>query len=225
MPPAVTLSKLKITVEHTGESFDALFNPEEYTLNKDVNFASQTIPGLSSPLLQFVNGNLRTLEMELFFDTWDTPTLPKQDVRGLTGPVTRLMDIDSDLHAPPVVRVSWASLQFRGVLARASQRFIMFSADGVPVRARLNVTFNEYVDAEREAKQANRQTADFSKVHEVVQGDTLAGIAARYYGSPRPWRAIAIANGLDDPRAIGPGRALRVPSLPFTDPETGEAQR
>jgi hypothetical protein len=64
------LEKAQITVVHTGEKIEVLFNPEEYTLNKDNNFASQTIPGLSSPLLQFVNGNLRTLEMELFFDTY-----------------------------------------------------------------------------------------------------------------------------------------------------------
>jgi LysM repeat protein len=223
IPP--NLTKLQITVEHTGEKLSALFNPEEYTLNKDVNFASQTIPGLSSPLLQFVNGNLRTLEMELFFDTWDTPTLPKEDVRNHTNRVIRLMEIDSQLHAPPIVKVSWASLQFRGVLARASQRFILFTNDGVPVRARLTVTFNEYVDPEREGKEVDRQTADFTKLHEVTQGETLALIAARHYGTPMPWRAIALANGLDDPRALFPGQQLRVPSLPFRDPETGEALR
>jgi hypothetical protein len=41
-----------------------LFNPEEYTLNKDINYAQASVPGLSGPILQFVNGNLRTLEME-----------------------------------------------------------------------------------------------------------------------------------------------------------------
>jgi nucleoid-associated protein YgaU len=160
--------------------------------------------------------------MELFFDTWDSPNLPKQDVRDETNRVIRLMEIDPQLHAPPIVKVSWASLQFRGVLARASQRFILFTNDGVPVRARLTVTFNEYVDAEREGKEVNRQTADFTKLHEVTQGETLAGIATKHYGSPMPWRAIALANGLDDPRGLFAGQRLRVPSLPFRDPETGE---
>src|ERR1041384_596667 len=159
------LVKIQITVKHTGESIQALFNPEEYTINKDNNFASQAIPGLSGPLLQFVNGNMRTLEMELFFDTWDTPELEKRDVRELTNKITGLLTIDSDLHAPPVLLVSWSSLQFRCVLARASQKFIMFADDGTPVRARLNVTFNEFIDADREAREINRQTADFSKVY------------------------------------------------------------
>lgn len=219
----MALVKAQITVEHTGERIDVLFNPEEYTINKDNNFASQGIPGLSGPLIQFVHGNMRTLEMELFFDTYDTPELPKRDVRDLTNRVTGLLAIDSDLHAPPVLQISWASLQFRGVLARASQKFIMFSDDGTPVRARVNVTFNEFIDAEREAREINRQTSDFSKFHVVRQGETLSMIAARVYDSPLLWRPIAVANRIDDPRSIETGRSLLIPALPFNDPETGEA--
>jgi hypothetical protein len=221
----MALEKLRITVEHNGQQFVALFNPEEYTINKDNNFASQAIPGLSGPILQFVSGNLRTLEMELFFDTWDTPTLPKRDVRELTGPFLALMDIDRDLHAPPVLRVVWASLQFRCVLARAGQKFIMFADTGAPVRARVTVTFNEFIDAEREAKEINRQTSSFSKVHVVTLGETLSGIAAALYEDPQAWRPIALVNGIVDPRSIVPGQRLIVPSLPYVDPASREVVR
>lgn len=218
----MTLVKAQITLEHTGEKFDVLFNPEEYSINKDNNFASQAIPGLSGPLLQFVNGNMRTLEMELFFDTYDTPEIEKRDVRELTNRITGLLNIDSELHAPPVLIVSWSSLQFRCVLARASQKFIMFTSEGTPVRARVNVTFNEFIDAEREAREINRQTADFSKVYTVTQGQTLSGIAAELYDNALLWRPIAVANGIDDPRSIVTGQSLLIPALPFRDPETGE---
>jgi LysM repeat protein len=214
------LSKLQITVEHTGERLSVLFNPEEYTINQDNNFASQAVPGLSGPLLQFVHGNLRTLETELFFDSFDSPTLPKRDVREDMGRITRLMAIDSELHAPPVLRLAWASLQFRCVLARATQRFIMFAEDGTPVRARITVTFNEFIDADREAKEVNRQTADFTKVHVVVEGETITSIATRAYGDPQAWRPIAIANGLDRPRSLQVGQKLSIPSLPFIDPSS-----
>ena len=218
----MALVKAQITVEHTGEKINVFFNPEEYTVNKDNNFASQAIPGLSGPLLQFVNGNMRTLEMELFFDTYDTPELEKRDVRELTNKITGLLTINSDLHAPPVLFVSWSSLQFRCVLARASQKFIMFANDGTPVRARVTVTFNEFIDAEREALEINRQTADFTKLHVVLQGQTLSGIAAILYDNALLWRPIAVANQIDDPRAIQTGQSLLIPSLPFRDPETGE---
>jgi LysM repeat protein len=221
----MALAKVQIMVEHTRDTIDAMFNPEEYTLNQDNNFASQAVPGLSGPLLQFVHGNMRTLEMELLFDTYlshSTAPTPPRDVRQETQRVVKLMEIDGDLHAPPVLRVSWASLQFRCVLARVSQKFIMFLPDGRPVRARLTVTFNEFIDAEREAREINRQTANFSKVHVVVQGETLSSIAARLYDNPQAWRPIAIVNGIADPRSIVVGQALQVPSLPFVDQESGE---
>jgi LysM repeat protein len=223
------LQKLTIEVVHPksagGEAtrFTALFNPEEYTINKDNAYAVQGIPGLGAPLVQFVNGNLRTLEMELFFDTYANENATKHDVRDLTGAFAGLMEINPDLHAPPILLVSWATLQFTCVLARVSQKFILFANDGKPVRARLTVTFNEVVDAEQEAKRANLQTSDFTKLHVVKEGETLGEIARAYYEDARLWRPIAIANGLDDPRSIVAGQDLRVPSLPYSDPTSHES--
>lgn len=217
----MAFAKARITVEHTSQQLDVMFNPEEYTLNRDNNFASQTVPGLSSPLLQFVNGNLRTLEMELFFDTYEL----RRDVRDETQKVVHLLDIDPDLHAPPVLRFSWASLQFRCVLARASQKFVLFLEDGRPARARLSVSFSEFVDPGREGREVKRQTANFSKAHTVVQGETLSAIAGRFYEDPRQWRPIALENDLDDPRTLTTGQTLLVPPLPFLHPESGEVLR
>ena len=217
------LKKLKIKVESSGAELTVLYNPEEYTVNKDNNFAVQNVPGLGSPIVQFVNGNQRTLEVELFFDTYDTPTLPKDDVRDQTRQIVGLMAIDGELHAPPVLRLTLASLNFRCVLSRVSERYLMFMPDGLPVRARLNCTFIEFVDPEQEARSVNLQTADFSTVHVVKRGETLSGIAASVYEDPRLWRPIAIANGLANPRRIAVGAALRIPPLPFLSPETGEA--
>ena len=218
----MALAKLQITVEHTGDVLTVQFNPEEYTINHDNPIASQAIPGLSGPILQFVNGNMRTLEMELLFDTWDSPDLVKKDVRDQVNKLTKLLEIDSELHAPPVLRVQWGSLDFRCVLARANQKFQMFADDGRPVRARVTVTFNRFIDPEREAKETNKQTADFTKIHLVIEGETLSGIAAKHYEDPRLWRPIALANGLSDPRALESGLPLQIPSLPYRDPETGE---
>lgn len=213
------LAKAKFVVEATGDEFEVMFNPEEYTLNKDNNFASQNVPGLSGPILQFVHGNMRTLDLELFFDTYEK----QRDVREETRKVTDLLKINRDLHAPPIVQISWASLQFRGVLARASQKFILFFSDGRPARARITCTFNEFIDPTREAKEVDRQTADFTKVHVVVAGETLSAIAGRLYEDPSKWRPIAIVNEIDNPRELAAGQSLAIPPLPFIDPESGEA--
>lgn len=214
----MAFAKVKITVERTGQAVEVMFNPEEYSLSRDNNFASQAIPGLSSPILQFVHGNLRTLDMELFFDTYEA----RRDVRDETQKVVGLLDIDPELHAPPILVVSWASLQFRCVLAKASQKFVLFLPDGRPVRARVSASFSEFVDPAREAREVKRQTSSFSKAHAVVDGETLAAIAGRFYENPQMWRPIALENGIDDPRDLTAGQTLLIPPLPYVDPETGE---
>lgn len=211
------MERIHITNKQTGTTYKVMFNPEEYSLNKDNNFAAQAIPGLGSPILQFVHGNMRTLDMELFFDTFEL----SKDVRSETQNIVDLLKINSDLHAPPILQVTWGTLDFQCVLAKVSQKFIKFFPDGRPARARLNVTFNECLDPAAQVKEANLQTADFSKAHTVREGETLSSIAGNHYEDAQKWRAIAIANDILDVRSIAPGQELQVPSLPFTDPTTG----
>ncbi len=212
----------------TGAQVEVLFNPNEYSLNKDNNYAQAAVPGLSSPLLQFVHGNLRTLDMELFFDSYEqhkhgsrTLNQPLDDVRKLTQPVVDLLAINPDTHAPPVALFNWGGLTFKGVLAKVAQRFTMFLDNGIPIRARLTVTLNEYKTASEEAKEIKRQTADFTRSYVVGDGETLSSIATHIYKDATKWRPIAIANRLEDPRRLPTGLALTIPPLPYRDPDSG----
>jgi LysM repeat protein len=214
----MALEKATILNTDTGEKLTVLINPEEYNLNRDNNFAQAQIPGRSAPLLQFTHGNIRTLDMELLFDTYEK----LRDVREETGKLTKLLDINPETHAPPVLLFVWGSLRFQCVLVRANQKFVLFLPSGQPVRARVQVSFQEFSNSSLEAKEIKRETADFTKVHVVAQGETLSGIAAKVYSNATLWRPLAIRNGIDDPRQLATGQKLVVPRLPFADPESGE---
>jgi hypothetical protein len=223
------LEKAIVTNTVTGERIPVMFNPDEYTLNRDINYANAAIPGLSGPVLQFVSGNMQTLEMELFLDSYEQHKVgsavvneAQSDVRLLTAKITDLMAIQPSTHAPPVLLFSWGSLAFTCVLARAQQRFIMFLPGGTPVRARLNVTFNEFRNVDLEAKEVKRETADFSKRYVVSEAETLSSIAGREYGDPRLWRVIATVNRLQHARRLPPGLRLLLPNLPYRDADTGK---
>jgi len=217
-----------LTNVDTGDRIEVLFNPNEYNLNKDNNFAQAAVPGLSTPLLQFVHGNLRTLEMELMFDSLEehkhssrTVNSARSDVRKLTQKVVDLMAINPETHAPPVVLFNWGGLSFTGVLSRVNQRFTMFMDTGIPIRARLQVTFQEWKTAAQEAKEVRRRTSDYTRRYRLAQGETLSQVAATYYRDPTLWRPIAIANGIDDPRRLDVALELTVPKLPYRDPDSG----
>lgn len=221
------LEKATITNTVTGDRIQVLFNPEEYSLKRDVNYAQAAVLGGSAPIIQFVNGGLQTLEMELLLDTYEahqgTGSAPAHsDVRALSSKVTDLMNVDASTHAPPVLLFNWSSLTFTCVLAETTQQFLMFLPDGTPVRARLRVRFDEFRNADLEAKEVKRETANYTKLYLVAQGQTLSGIAAEEYDDATLWRPIAIRNAIDVPSAIAVGDRLVIPALPFRDPDTGE---
>ena len=195
----------------TKDKIPVLFNPSEYSMEKSNEFANINIPGLESPLLQFVRGGLETLTMDLFFDTY---TYEKSiDVRKTyTDKIANLLKIDPTIHAPPVLQFVWGSLTFTGVLSRVSKKFTMFSSDGTPVRATLSVTFNEF-KTEKSTKEKPLQSRDRTKHYTLKQGDSLWLIAAEEYGDPAMWREIARANEIDNPRILETGRGIILPPV------------
>lgn len=200
-----------------------MFNPEEFSVVKSNQFASVNIPGLSAPLLQFVRGEARTITVNLFFDTYEEGTdvrLHTDRITGwdagsmfskLSGDKKGLMDIDSDLHAPPVCQFVWGAFVFQCVIDQVTKKFTMFLPEGIPVRATLTVTLKEYKEVDIQVKELDLKSADLTKTWVVKEGDNLWSIAAKEYGDPTDWRLIADKNDITNPRLLKPGQELVIP--------------
>src|SRR5271154_2001868 len=199
-----------ISITPAGQSpFNVLFNPTEYSLSKSNQIGEAAVPGLEAPILQYVHGNTRTLDMDLYFDTFEEGT----DVRDDTDLVYDLLLVDPDTHAPPICEVAWGSFTFCGVLDHVSGKFTLFLADGTPVRATLSVTFKEFIDIDALVRIEPTQSADHRKNRVVRSGDRIDNIASEEYGDPGKWRPIAEANDLDEPDQLQPGHVLIIPAL------------
>lgn len=191
------------------KSFNALFNPTEYTVAKANQIAEAAVPGLQAPILQYVHGNTRTLDMDLYFDTYEEGT----DVCSETDKVYKLLLIDSSTHAPPICDIRWGVFKFTGVVDHVSGKFTMFLANGTPVRATLSVTFKEFIDVDHLVKVQMTESSDHRKTRVVKSGDRIDNIANEEYGDPGKWRPIAEANDMNDPGALMVGDVLVIPAL------------
>ena len=118
------LEKATLTNTVTGRRVAVQFNPEEYTLDRETNFAQLAVPGLSAPVVQFVAGNAQTLEMELLVDTTEASPAggPGADVRRLVARGHPLMDIDPRPARAAAGGVRLGPLTFTCVLTKVSQR-------------------------------------------------------------------------------------------------------
>jgi nucleoid-associated protein YgaU len=193
------------------------FNPTEYTLNKAAQIAEIAIPGIDSPILQFVRGQNEKLTLDLFFDTTEFGMDESaRDVRNETRSIYQLVKIQPDTHAPPRVRVTWGEgMSFVAIVESVQQKFTLFSPLGIPLRATLSVTFREYKTLDDQIAELNLRSADHTKRYVVQAGDTLSRIAAQVYRDPRAWRAIADQNAalVTNPRRLRPGIELEIPPL------------
>lgn len=187
------------------------FNPTEYQLQKSNNFAEIPIPGLESPPLQYVRGSSEKLSLEVLLDTSDTlDNVRAKYVDKLRG----MMRINSKLHAPPIVLFVWDSTVFRGVVDSMSVTYAMFTAQGVPIRAKVGLSLTEYQTVEEQVNRNRKGSPDTEKSVTLRRGDTLDRISAGIFNDPRQWREIARANGIRDPRRLEPGQRLLIPRLP-----------
>ncbi len=209
-----------------------LFNPAEYALERANAYKSTPIPMLGSPLIQFVNGDAATLSMDLFLDDFTDPSGPPSETPGTIAKgevksvqqrideITALLDIRSDLHAPPPVRFVWGALRFQAVIEKVGRKATMFHPDGKPARATLSVTFREY----HPLRQMPRlESVDKTKRRQVDAAESIWSIADKEYGDPRQWRLIADTSDVDDPRDLMPGDWLKLP--PLEDGDAGKLAR
>jgi nucleoid-associated protein YgaU len=200
------LEKAIIKNTQTGEDIKVQYNPEEYSLDLGNTFAEIGIPGLQASPIQYVRGNLRTLKMELFFDTYEA----KRDVRTETRKITSLLYQDQATQAPPILEFIWGGPIFRCVLESVGQTFTLFAPTGEPVRAKLSVSFKEFEPVDIEIQRGF--FVGPPTVRNVVEGETLSQLSGELLGDPGDWRDIAELNNIDDPFNLPVGMALAIPT-------------
>ncbi len=211
----------------TDEGVKVLFNPSEYTVEQSNSWDTQNVQG-SEPRTQFTKADLKKLSMELFFDSYEEQDDQGKsvDVRTYTDRIGRLMvvsvDEGNDGKRPPIVEVSWGDpptgllnpdFPFRGVLLSLRQQFVLFSEQGYPVRAKLNLGFQEYLSPEEIEQRFPRRGSFPTRTYTVQEGDTLSAIAQAMWKKPLEWRRIARENNLQDPRLLIPGSVLTIPAI------------
>src|SRR5262249_7788967 len=103
--------------------------------------------------------------------------------------------------------------EFKGLVTKVKQEFTLFSPNGTPLRATLNLTMDEYRPLHDQLQQLNLLSADHTRSHVVEDGDTLPLVASDYLQKPTEWRYVADANDIDAPRRISVGATFVIPPV------------
>jgi nucleoid-associated protein YgaU len=203
-----------------GDDIPCLFNPESLTVTRSNTWSAPQASGKGVPTVSYGGATSGTFNLSLFFDTTDTG----QAVTNYTSKLLTLMEVDSSLPGsseatqnarPPWVTFNWGDLHsFKAVITSLSLSFTYFSATGVPLRAKADLSLMQYQEELAFGPQNPTSGTPYPhRTHRVQPGETLDRIAAIHFGDPTTWRRIADANGIQDPLALRPGSLLAIPEL------------
>lgn len=212
--------KAFLEIEGNGTKVPCLFNPTELAVSRVNGWTADSMPGKGVPTLSYTGAMSGQLAVRLFFDT----TAEGEPVTKHTGKILKLMEVDPDLAGsddqsnnvrPPWVVFHWGDLHsFKAVISALELTFVYFSSTGIPLRARMDLLLTQYdQDMAFGPQNPTSGTPRPHRVHRVQPGETLDRIAAIHYGDSTQWRAIAAANGVEDPLALRPGGLLSIPRL------------
>jgi hypothetical protein len=190
-------------------SIDVMFNPTDYGIDRGASYAELDVPGLATPILQFIRGEAQTLSLALFLDGSDA----RQPVAACLNALRAFVTISGELHAPPICLFQWGDQSFQGVVTSLKEKFSLFDTNGNVVRATVTLSLKSYVPADVQIRAIKASSPDRTRVRTVRDGETLAQLAYEAYGQPGLWRPIATANGIDRPRFIQTGQTLTIPAL------------
>jgi LysM repeat protein len=204
-----------------GQRIDCLFNPSSLTIGRSNSWTPNPGLGRTMGKAAFAGSNPGVMSLSLLFDTTDTG----EAVTLHTGKLMQLMDPDPSLPGadettgnvrPRTVVFHWGQslTSYPAVIVDLATDFDYFASNGTPLRARVSLTLMQYEESDAFGPQnPTSGTPNPHRVHRVQPGETLDRISARYYGSSTKWRALAAANGIEDPLAVRPGTVLSVPRL------------
>jgi hypothetical protein len=214
-----------------GQPVEFMFNPTEYGISKRNTWTLRANKSGNVPQWEFGGGDPRELQVELFFDSY----LPRKDgqgrqvketdVRKATNQLFNMMMIDTKLKsdspnskmgAPPKCRITWggdSKNQFDCYITSCSIKYLLFSQNGIPVRATATLALKEARDPKALLPTNPTSTGEPGRrVHVVQEGDRLDWIAYQEYGDARQWRRIAEANRIVNPLDLTVGMVLSIPT-------------
>jgi hypothetical protein len=210
--------------KNKNKTIPFLYNPDSISYRKEARWVEKLRPATNVGNKDFAGGRGAHFSItKALFDT----TLPKSgkgqanggDVRDSTDKLIELMELDDTLKPPrpPKCQFIWgAFLSFEVNVVSVDISFEMFAPDGKPIRAFVDIKFEQSDKDENKGKLPRQNPTSGSyarKIWTVLEGETLDWIAYQEYGDANAWRHIAESNGLNDPMNLRPGQLLKLTPL------------
>ncbi|MFZ3088484.1 MAG: hypothetical protein WA123_10520 [Methylotenera sp.] len=198
-------------------SFEALINPETYTLDYKLKFSKEGQgQGSSGKQLKYEYTEPEEMTFEFLFDNTGIIDGKPRDsvVEDIKKFKQVLLEYKGDSHEPPHLALVWGENSiFKGRATEVSLTYKLFKPDGTPIRAVAKVKFKSSIEELKRAAKEDKKSPDLTHIRKIKAGDTLPLMCYEIYGDPKYYLSVAAANHLNNFRTLTPGMDIVFPPI------------
>jgi hypothetical protein len=179
--------------------YSVMINPESIKWSRSVSYNEEQPSDTSSASQKYKNTPSEKLSFEIVLDCTGVVNIARMN---LAAEIASLEDIiytyNGKIHRPNFVSIQWGkSFTFKGVLTSFDTSYTLFKPDGTPLRAKLSLSFSQYVSPKTLGKQDNQQSPDVTHMMDVVEGVSLPQMCQAVWKDESYYVQVARYNGLD----------------------------
>jgi nucleoid-associated protein YgaU len=224
-----------------GIPFFPMYNPESYKMDYQMEYDTNQRLIVGDADKKFLRVRPKILNLKLYFD--GTSASPNdllisnlEKVPGFNKVVAQVeaflamaasvgsietdaklrevvKNTNNEIHRPKGMAIIWGTFYMTGVLIKASVNYTMFTPEGVPIRAEMEVDIAESTSLTLVERAMKLMSPDLSKSIVVKEGDTLPDLCYKEYGDATFYPKIAEVNQLKNFRKLVPGTELLFPPI------------
>ncbi len=195
--------------------FLAMFNPDNFSIQEQIEWDSTSSEGGSGTDPVFKKVGARTFTIELMLDGTGVNT------NGVKIPVTAQVALfraatgtmDGKTHRPPYLLVQYGTFISTCNLTSSTVTYTMFDMFGLPIRAKISASFTERVIPGLSNVLNMLSSPDLTHIVEVKEGDILPLLTYRTYKNQDYYLQVAKVNKLKNFRRLTAGDKLKFPPI------------
>jgi len=223
MPGLLTNLKIIGLKDPDGLSLDiplifvCMFNPDTFTIDHSVRYVNKQPPGNAGNDGTFEAITPKQFSLEFTIDATgvssdlDIPPVPIPLQVLLFNKVT--LDMNGDIHRPNYLIVQFGTFIRDCVLLSSKITYTLFDEFGIPLRAKINVTFKERVGSKLNQIAGMFSSPDLTHQKLVQESDILPLMVYNEYRNQDYYLQVARSNKLKNFRKLEAGITINLPPI------------
>ncbi len=198
-----------------GEPYTVMINPESIKWNRKIDYNMEQAPDTSNPSQTYKSTPSADFSFDIVIDCTGVVDSSRTDMATEISKLeTIVYTYNGKIHRPNYVEIRWGKkITFTSVLKSFDITYTLFKPDGSPLRAKISLSFGEYISAKSVAQEDKKSSPDLTHIIHTIDGDTLPELSNRIYNSTDYYMQIASYNGLNKFRNLQSGQRLSFPPL------------